>query len=55
MSFGCILETRVKEIKENKIISEMFRDWEFMWNYEYNVLGRIWVVWNFNVRLSPVF
>lgn len=26
-----------------------------MSNYEYNALGRIWVVWKSNVRLTPVF
>lgn len=55
MSFGCLLETRVKERKANKIVSEVFQGWEFMANYEYNGLGRIWVVWKSDVRLSPVF
>lgn len=55
LSFGCLLETRVKERKANKIVSEVFRDWEFMSNYEYNALGRIWVIWKSNVRLTPVF
>lgn len=55
MSFGCLLKTRVKERKANKIVSEVFQGWEFMANYEYNGLGRIWVVWKSDVRLSPVF
>lgn len=55
LSFGCLLETRVRERKANKIVSDVFRDWEFMANYEHNALGRIWVVWKPNVRLSPVF
>lgn len=55
LSFGCLLETRVKERKASKIVSAVFRDWEFMSNYEHNALGRIWVVWKSNVRLTPIF
>lgn len=55
LSFGCLLEIRVKERKAGKIVSDVFRDWEFMSNYEYNALGRIWVVWKSSVRLTPVF
>lgn len=55
LSFGCLLETRVRERKANKIVSEAFKGWEFMSNYEHNALGRIWVVWNSSVRLTPVF
>lgn len=44
MSFGGLLETRVRERKAGKIVSEVFLDWDFMSNYEHNALGRIWVV-----------
>lgn len=53
--FGCLIETRVKERKENMIYTEVFRDWDVLSNYEYNTLGRIWVVWRSNVRLTLVF
>ncbi|KAL1198858.1 hypothetical protein V5N11_008478 [Cardamine amara subsp. amara] len=49
------METRVKEIKAGKIASNVFQDWYFMSNYEYNRLGRIWVVWKSTVRVTPFF
>lgn len=55
LQFGCLLETRVQERKAPQIITSVFRDWSSMTNYEYNRLGRIWVVWNNNVRVTPVF
>lgn len=55
LSFGCLLETRVKENIANCIISLVFRDWSSMSNYEFNRLRRIWVVWKNNVRVTPVF
>ena len=53
--FGCLIETRVRENKSIKIVSSVFQDWEFMANYEYNNLGRLWVVWQQSVRLTPVY
>lgn len=53
--FGCIIETRVKESKAGKIVDEVFRDWNFMANYEHNRLGRLWVVWRPEVRMTPVY
>lgn len=53
--FGCLLETRVKESKAQSIVSTIFPTWSFLSNYEYNRLGRIWVVWNDKVRLTPIF
>lgn len=44
LTFGCLLETRVKSNKASRIISSVFRDWSSMTNYEFNRLGRIWVV-----------
>lgn len=53
--FGGLIETRVKEKKAGIIVSNVFQGWEFMSNYEYNNLGRLWVVWKPSVRMSPVF
>lgn len=53
--FGCLIETRVKEKKAEKIVEEVFKGWSFMSNYEYNRLGRLWIVWRPNVRFTPVF
>lgn len=49
------METRVKEVKAEKIVSAVFKDWSFLSNYEYNRLRRIWVVWNPKVRVTPFF
>lgn len=53
--FGCLLETRVREKKAQRLISSLFRDWSVLMNYEHNRRGRIWVIWKNNVRLSPIY
>lgn len=55
MKFGCILETRVKEKKAERILSSVFRDWSSMTNYEHSKGGRIWLLWRDSVRLTPVY
>lgn len=55
MEFGCILETRVKEVKAGKLLSSVFSDWSSMTNYEYSSGGRIWLLWRDTVRMTPVF
>ena len=42
--FGCLIETKVKENKIDKIVSEVFHGCGFMSNYAFNNLGRFWVV-----------
>lgn len=51
--FGCLLETRVREGKAQKILSSVFKDWSSITNYEHGRLGRIWVLWGPNVRVTP--
>ncbi|XP_056842877.1 uncharacterized protein LOC130495492 [Raphanus sativus] len=53
--FGCLIETRVKEKKAKEIVSSVFQGWDFMANYEHNHLGRLWVVWEQSVRMTPVY
>lgn len=55
MRFGCILETRVKEGKSEKILEKVFRDWSSITNYEDSQGGRIWLLWRDSVRMSPVY
>ena len=55
MKFGCILETRVKEKKAEKILKYVFRDSSAMTNYEHICGGRIWVLWRDNVRMTLVY
>lgn len=55
LQFGCLLETRVKEYNASRIISSVFHDWSSITNYEFSPLGRIWVVWRNNIRVTPVF
>lgn len=53
--FGCLIETKVKEKKAGKIVEEVFHGWNFMGNYEYHRLGRLWVLWRSEVRMTPVY
>lgn len=55
LQFGSLIETRVKEKKAERIVSEVFQGWNFMSNYEFSRLGRLWVIWKAEVRMSPVF
>ena len=55
MEFGCIIETRVKERKAKKIITETIEGWDSITNYEFKNLGRIWVVWRQDVRMTPIY
>lgn len=55
MKLGCILETRVKEKKAEKIIKEGFKGWSSIMNYECSQGGRIWVLWRDSVRMTPVY
>ena len=49
------METRVKEVRSQRITTSVFGDWSVLTNYEYNHLGRIWLVWRSDVRVTPVF
>ncbi|GLT53696.1 hypothetical protein SLA2020_269510 [Shorea laevis] len=42
----CLIETRVKVEKVDKITEAMLPEWGICSNYEFNPLGRIWVCWN---------
>lgn len=55
MLFGCVLETRVKEGRAEKILSSVFSDWSVVVNYEYSQGGRIWLLWRDSVRMTPVY
>lgn len=55
MLFGCVLETRVKEKKGEKILKKVFRDWSSVTNYECSAGGRIWLLWRDSIRMTPVY
>ena len=55
LEFGCILETRVKEIKAGRILSSVFKNWSYMTNYEHSQGGRIWLLWRDTVCMTPVY
>lgn len=55
MKFGCILETRVKESKAEKILGSVFRDWSSITNNEESSGERIWFLWRDLVRITPVY
>lgn len=45
----------MKENKSSKISYDIFWDWSVISKYEFNRVGRIWVVWGVKVRLTPVY
>ena len=55
LMFGGLLETRVKEERSERILSTVFRGWSMISNYEFNTLGRIWLIWRPDVRVTPFF
>ncbi|KAF8048677.1 hypothetical protein N665_2441s0005 [Sinapis alba] len=55
MQFGCLIETRVRESRAQRIISTVFPNWSAISNYEHKRLGRLWVVWSPEVRITPCF
>lgn len=55
LQFGGLLETRVKASKAPHIFKSVFKDWDMVSNYEFNRLGRIWVVWSKRVKMQVVF
>lgn len=45
----------MKESQVNKIVAKVFPNWSILSNYEYNRLGRIWVIWSEETRITTVF
>jgi exonuclease III len=45
ISLICLIETRVKENKANKVRSCIVLDWDYVFNYDQHFLGRIWICW----------
>jgi exonuclease III len=41
----CLIETRVKENKANRIRNSIVSDWDYIFNYDNHFLGRIWICW----------
>jgi len=53
--FGCLIETKVKERRADRILQSVFNEWSFLSNYEEHRLGRLWLVWKNNVRVTPLY
>lgn len=53
--YGWLIETRVKENKIKRILEKVVPGWSYVVNYEYNRLGRLWVLWSPRVRVTPCF
>lgn len=51
-SIVCLLETLVKKIKMSTITSSILPGWNCIDNYDYAILGRIWVLYNDTVNTS---
>lgn len=53
LSFGCLLETKVKRENFQGIFDATFPGWNCIHNYDYHHLGRIWVCWSNDVEIVP--
>lgn len=54
LSFGCLIETKVKEENFKKVFDVTFPGWSCVHNYTNHRLGRIWVCWSAEVEVCPV-
>lgn len=54
LKFGCILETKVKQNRTDRVMHSMLQDWNLVLNYEFSRRGRIWVVWSNDVKLQVI-
>ncbi|GMJ03657.1 hypothetical protein HRI_004034900 [Hibiscus trionum] len=52
VDFVCLLETRIKKISAQVIISGKFRGWNWLANYDYAYNGRIWLLWRDGIRFD---
>lgn len=50
----CILETKVRESNMDSIMQHSFGGWTIIHNYSYSHLGRIWLLSDASVSLSPI-
>ncbi|WZY76441.1 hypothetical protein YC2023_022825 [Brassica napus] len=53
-SFGCLLETHVQRIKQNKFVTSLLPGWGFDGNYEFSELGKIWILWHPSLQVSII-
>ena len=53
-TFGSLLETHVKQQKQQKFITSLLPGWLFDANYAYSDLGKIWVLWHPSVKVSVI-
>lgn len=54
LSFGYLIETKVKEENFKKVFDVTFPGWSCVHNYTNHRLGRIWVCWSAEVEVCPV-
>ncbi|KAG7595163.1 Endonuclease/exonuclease/phosphatase superfamily [Arabidopsis thaliana x Arabidopsis arenosa] len=52
--FGGVIETHVKQPKDKKFINALLPGWSFEENYDFSVLGKIWVLWDPSVQVVTV-
>ena len=53
-SIVCLLETRVKHHKMERILNKSFPDWKAMHNYDEAYNGRIWLLWKEPIHVSLI-
>ena len=50
----CLLETRVKQNKMQRILNKRFLDWQSIHNYDQAYNGRIWFLWKEPIKVSLI-
>jgi hypothetical protein len=45
ISLICLIETRVKVNKADKVTTCIVPNWDYVFNYEKHFLGRNWICW----------
>ncbi|CAD5327197.1 unnamed protein product [Arabidopsis thaliana] len=52
---GSLLETHVRLPKQQKFLNALMPGWLFDNNYDFSVLGKIWLLWHPSVKVSILF
>lgn len=49
---GSLIETHVSQPKQKKFLNAILPGWRFDNNYEFSVLGKIWIMWHPSVKVT---
>lgn len=55
VAFGALLETHVREINKDYILSVIAPNWSLLSNYQHAELGRVWIIYRSSIQVLPLF